>query len=96
MDRVTDYIGGALLAFGASGHTDNVADAAVEREGRVVRTVAIWVFGLLASAIVGSLLGSRMEPPYSYDWGVWGALAGMFTFACLRLWLAGPQAKNSN
>jgi hypothetical protein len=55
------------------------------------RTIAIWVFGLLASAIIGGLVGSRLQPPYSYDWGMWGALAGMFAFACLRLWLAAPS-----
>jgi len=65
-----------------------------ERDRSVMaRTVAIWIFGLLASAIIGGLVGSRLEPMYSYDWGVWGALAGMFAFACLRLWLAAPSKK---
>jgi heme/copper-type cytochrome/quinol oxidase subunit 3 len=66
------------------------------RDGAVMgRTIAIWIFGLLASAIIGGLVGSRLEPAYSSnDWGVWGALAGMLTFACLRLWLAAPS-KNS-
>jgi hypothetical protein len=60
----------------------------------MARTVAIWIFGLLASAIIGGLVGSRLEPRYSSDWGFWGVLAGMLTFACLRLWLAAPS-KNS-
>jgi heme/copper-type cytochrome/quinol oxidase subunit 3 len=64
------------------------------RDGAVMaRTIAIWIFGLLASAIIGGLVGSRLEPMYSYDWGVWGALAGMLAFACLRLWLAAPSKK---
>ena len=63
-----------------------------ERDGSgMARTIAIWIFGLLASAIIGGLVGSRLQPMYSYDWEVWGALAGMFTFACLRLWLAAPS-----
>jgi len=57
----------------------------------MARTIAIWVFGLLASAIIGGLVASRLEPAYSNDWGVWGALAGMLTFACLRLWLGAPS-----
>jgi hypothetical protein len=61
----------------------------------VARTIAIWVFGLLASALIGGLVASRLEPPYSHDWGVWGVLAGIFSFACLRLWLGGPSPKNS-
>lgn len=59
----------------------------------MARTIAIWVFGLLASAIIGALIGSAFEPMYSHDWGVWGFLAGILTFACLRLWLG---AKDSN
>jgi len=54
----------------------------------MARPIAIWVFGLLASAIIGGLVGSQLEPKYSYDWEAWGALAGMFAFACLRVWLA--------
>jgi hypothetical protein len=63
----------------------------------MARTIAIWIFGLLASTIIGALIGSRFTPEYSYsgDWGVWGALAGMFTFACLRLWLGGSPGKIS-
>jgi hypothetical protein len=57
----------------------------------MARTIAIWIFGLLASAIIGGLVGSRLEPTYSDGWGFWGVLAGMLTFACLRLWLAAPS-----
>jgi hypothetical protein len=56
--------------------------------------MAIWIFGLLASAIIGGFAGiltghlSGMSPYASTE--LWGACAGMFTFACLRLWLAAP------
>jgi hypothetical protein len=58
------------------------------------RTIAIWVFGLLASTIVGGMVGSRFDT-YSTDNAFWGMLAGIFGFICLRLWLAGPRAKSS-
>jgi hypothetical protein len=65
-----------------------------DQQGRaasiVGRSIGIWVFGLLASAIVGGILASRLTPPYESDWGVWGALAGTFAFACLR-WLGAPK-----
>jgi hypothetical protein len=51
-----------------------------------VRTVAIWIFGLLAGAICGGMLGEILLP---YDAGAfWGMLGGLFTFACARLWFA--------
>jgi hypothetical protein len=60
------------------------------------RTIAIWVFGLLASAIVGEMVGSRLNTGYSTDNSFLGMLAGiLFVFICLRLWLTGPRAKNS-
>jgi uncharacterized membrane protein YfcA len=59
----------------------------------MVRTIAIWVFGLLASAIIGGFAGAHLSE--TYDAALfWGALAGMLAFACLRLWLATPS-KNS-
>jgi hypothetical protein len=56
-----------------------------------LRVVALWVFGLLASAIIGGIVGSRLSTDAYSDYGVWGALAGMFAFACIRLWFGGPQ-----
>jgi hypothetical protein len=67
--------------------------ATYNQRGRMGRTIAIWVFGLLASAMVGGMIATRLAPPYAHDWDVWGAFAGIFTFICLRLWLAGPSAK---
>lgn len=52
----------------------------------MMRTMAIWVFGVLGSGIVGSLLGGAL----TYDGEMPSFLAGAFLFACLRLWLAAP------
>lgn len=56
------------------------------------RTLAIWVFGLLAGAIIGGFLGSMYDAaanPYGGGVGpLFGTLGGMCAFACLRLWLA--------
>jgi hypothetical protein len=65
------------------------------RKGGVMRTFGIWVFGLLASAIVGGLVGDRLYTGYGSDGGFFGVLAGMFAFACARLWL-GQSRKISN
>ena len=55
------------------------------------RKIGIWVFGLLASAIIGALIGQKLD--YA-DGGAWGFLGGIFTFACIRLWLTpGQNAK---
>ena len=61
----------------------------------MMRTIGIWVFGLLASAIVGGFVASRFESQYDYshDLGLMGALAGIFAFACIRLWLGGSSSK---
>lgn len=57
------------------------------------RTLAIWIFGILAGAIIGGLIASRLEPSYGDDGSttMLGIFAGVFTFACLRLWLASPR-----
>ncbi|MCZ6848267.1 MAG: hypothetical protein O7F75_05395 [Alphaproteobacteria bacterium] len=52
------------------------------------RKIAIWVFGLLASGIFGSLIGQQLD---NFDGGVWGFLGGIFTFSCFRLWLSPGQ-----
>ena len=53
-----------------------------------MRTYGIWVFGLLASAIVGVLAG------YYSENGLWGGLAAMVTFGCARL-LAWAKERDS-
>ncbi|GEM_PF-2212054 len=55
------------------------------------RTIAIWVFGLLAAGIIGGFLGSIYDAKiYQYGNGIgtwWGVIGGWCVFACLRLWL---------
>lgn len=64
----------------------------------MVRTTAIWIFGLIASAIIGAFVGSAYDStfnPYSMGTsggGLFGFIGGMCLFACLRLWLA-PKSK---
>ena len=56
-------------------------------KGGVMRTFGIWVFGILASAIVGGIAGSRFEATStSGTMVILGMLAGIFMLACLRLW----------
>ena len=62
----------------------------------MIRTIAIWFFGVVASALIGGLIAERLQPFYTYDAGPWGALAGICAFACIRLWVGKKSAKNSN
>lgn len=52
-----------------------------------MRTIAIWVFGLLGAGIAGSLVGGSL----AFDGEATGFLAGAFLFSCVRLWLAGAS-----
>jgi hypothetical protein len=55
-----------------------------------LRTVAIWISGLLASAIIGGFIGSTFDTVYGDGLGsITGVLAGLLAFTCARLWLAG-------
>lgn len=58
------------------------------RETGTLRTVGIWVFGLLAGALFGALMGARLDREGG---GLFGLLGGAFAFACARLWLARPR-----
>lgn len=61
-----------------------------------MRTFGIWLFGTLAAAIVGGIAGSRFETSSTSGAMVlFGILAGVFAFACVRLWL-GQGLINSN
>jgi hypothetical protein len=54
----------------------------------LMRTFGIWVFGILASAIIGGVIGSRLDDLATGDLMIiLCGLAGIFTFACIRLWL---------
>jgi hypothetical protein len=58
---------------------------------RIARTIAIWVFGLLAAGLVGWGLGRTMDPSL----GPGGLIAGLSAFICLRLWLSEVRAKSN-
>jgi hypothetical protein len=60
-----------------------LSDVAPESTG-TIRTVAIWICGLLASAIIGGIVGAR----FGTEDAVWGVIAGPLVFTCARLWLA--------
>jgi hypothetical protein len=71
---------------------DVVAQTAAQpSKGGAMRTFGIWVFGLLASTIIGALIGSRFDDGYSSNMGFWSFIAGILTFACLRLWFGQPR-----
>ncbi len=59
----------------------------------MARRIAIWVFGLLASGIFGSLIGQQLE---YMDGGISGFFGGAFAFACIRLWLTDTPRSDSN
>jgi hypothetical protein len=52
-----------------------------------MRTFGIWVFGLIASAMIGGMAANYFM---GRDMDVFGGLTGMAVFACARLWLASP------
>jgi len=56
------------------------------------RTIWIWITGVLASMIVGGLLGDRINP-YGPG-GFFGVLAGPLIFTCARLWTGGKPPKS--
>jgi len=62
------------------------------QEVMIVRTFAIWVFGLLAAMIIGGFLGSIYDNTYNQSLPslapFFGAVGVMCIFACLRLWLS--------
>jgi len=57
----------------------------------MLRRIFICVFGTLAFATFGGLIGQNL----SYDGGVFGVLGGAFSFACLRLWLGDRRGMGS-
>lgn len=53
------------------------------------RAILIWITGLLASSLIGSIIGGKMDPNPSYGGSgtdVVGFGAGLLAFACVRLW----------
>ena len=84
------------LAQAAKHNTGGQVESSARDRSVMARTIAIWIFGLLASTIIGGFAGGLVShlsgsSPYDQTPELLGALAGMFTFACLRLWLAAPS-----
>jgi len=48
-----------------------------------------------ACGIVGGIVGGIFDEPYGFDRGTLGVFAGMFAFACVRLWF-GPHGQKSS
>lgn len=55
----------------------------------LMRTAAIWVFGLLGSGILGLLVGDSLSP--HGGGGVLGFTGAALAFACARLWLGSKK-----
>jgi hypothetical protein len=53
----------------------------------MLRTLAIWGFGLAAAAIFGGLIGEFLVDRGGYI----GAIGGAFAFACARICLMGDS-----
>ncbi len=71
-----------MTASSAAAHSDGQACNRAREGDFIMRTVAIWTFGLLASMIVGAFIGTKLAGPYDDAYGVWGFLAGGFSHAC--------------
>lgn len=56
----------------------------------MTRTIAIWIFGLIGSAMIGQFITNQVSPVA----GDQGFFTGIFVFACLRLWLAAPPRQD--
>ncbi len=54
---------------------------------QLMRTIFIWIFGLLGSGLFGSLIGGALDSGYSKDGNFFGFIGGLCLFACFRLWL---------
>ena len=53
-----------------------------------MRVLIIWVMGIVAFSLIGSLIGFALAVNNKGEWA--GAIAGACAFICLRLWLAKP------
>jgi hypothetical protein len=71
-----------------------------------VKTVGIWISGLLGAGLMGLLFGAMLDGPYHVTntgmfWratnallsgALWGAILGLLAFAFARLWLASGES----
>lgn len=93
----SDRVGGAFLAFGSGGHGTRIVAVMGVREGAMGRLIALWIFGIAASAIFGGLIGDYLDGDNLYGkGGFWGFVGGACAFVCARLWLAKPKKQISN
>ena len=60
--------------------------SAAQEIAREIRTIGIWITGLLASSIAGGILGDAIDSGMSDGYGFLGAVAGALAFTCFRLW----------
>ena len=59
---------------------------------RFIRTVGIWVLGLVASAIIGFAIGAYFQRPDGPSGGaLWCMIAALGIFTCARLWLVSDE-----
>jgi hypothetical protein len=58
-----------------------------------MRVLIIWIMGIIALSIVGSLVGFALAGNSKGEWA--GAIAGTCAFVCLRLWF-GKQRQVSD
>ena len=54
-----------------------------------MRSIFIWIFGILACFIFGLIIVERLSPGD----GLIGGLGAALAFACLRLWLVPAASK---
>lgn len=58
-----------------------------------MRIFAIWMMGIVALGLLGSLVGWALAKNATGEYA--GAVAGACGFICLRLWFARPAASSS-
>jgi hypothetical protein len=66
---------------------DDAANLRRERD----RRIWIWIFGMVASGIIGGLVAMATRQDYTTRADIlfwYGVVAGVCAFGCLRLWLA--------
>ena len=62
----------------------------MKRRAKFIRTLGIWVFALVASAVIGFAIGAYFQRPDGPSGGaLWGMIAALGIFTCARLRLAG-------
>ena len=77
---------GQMRRLALKGFSAQCQSSGTSRGELMIRTLAIWIFGLLASAIIGGFIGSILDTSRYGGVGLpFGVIAGVCVFACLRL-----------